>query len=140
MDHSREPGTGVDGTGQDGTAFDQMGQFATGQGTTGEDALKEALDRMWNQFLPMMTERIAVLETAAAAFAANQLSAEQQEAAHGAAHKLAGALGTFGLGEGTDLAREAEVLYAHDRSQNTAGAARLNEITARLRLLIESRN
>jgi HPt (histidine-containing phosphotransfer) domain-containing protein len=125
MDNAREPGTR---------------QVATGLDATGKDALKQALDRMWTQFLPTMMERVAILETAAAAFASNRLSTEEQEAAHGAAHKLAGALGTFSLSEGTFLAREAEVICAPDRGQDPAGAARLTEIAARLRTLIESRS
>ena len=40
------------------------------------------------------------------------LTAEQREQASSAAHKLAGVLGTFGLDEGTNLAREAEILYS----------------------------
>ena len=105
----------------------------------GQDALKQALDRMWIQFLPMMLERVAILESAGAAFADRQLPTEQREAAQGAAHKLAGALGTFGLAEGTTLAREAEVLCASDGPQDADSATRLNEIAARIRSLIESR-
>ena len=60
---------------------------------------------MWAQFLPQIQERVAVLETAAEAFAAGRLS-KQHEAAKTAAHKLAGVLGTFGLTQGTVLARE----------------------------------
>jgi HPt (histidine-containing phosphotransfer) domain-containing protein len=101
-----------------------------------QDALKQALDRMWIQFLPMMVERVAILETAAAA---GHLSAEQLEAAHAAAHKLAGALGTFGLAEGTVLAREAEALYAVDRENSILNHPRLAQIAARLRDLIENR-
>jgi HPt (histidine-containing phosphotransfer) domain-containing protein len=105
----------------------------------GSSALQQALDRMWIQFLPMMTERVAILETAATAIAENQLSIEQREAAHGAAHKLAGALGTFGLNEGTLLAREAEALYLNDQPDSPPNPARLTEIAARLRTLIENR-
>jgi len=38
-------------------------------------ALHEALSRMWAKFLPEMEERVAILETAAAAFAAEAFSA-----------------------------------------------------------------
>jgi HPt (histidine-containing phosphotransfer) domain-containing protein len=98
-------------------------------------ALKQALDRMWLQFLPMMRERIAILETAVGA--ASGLSTEKREAAHSAAHKLAGGLGTFGLEEGTLLAREAEAIFAGDLASEHAG--RLAEIASRLRNMIEGR-
>jgi HPt (histidine-containing phosphotransfer) domain-containing protein len=97
--------------------------------------LSAALHRLWIQFLPQTVERAAVLASAAAALNANQLSTEQQQAAHAAAHKLAGTLGTFGLAEGTSLAREAELLYAADPH---GSASRLTEIAARLRSLIHS--
>jgi HPt (histidine-containing phosphotransfer) domain-containing protein len=87
-----------------------------------------------------MTERVAILDAAAAAFAGDELSTAQREAAHGAAHKLAGALGTFGLNEGTLLAREAEALYLNDQPDSPPNPARLTEIAARLRALIESRS
>jgi HPt (histidine-containing phosphotransfer) domain-containing protein len=100
-----------------------------------QDALKQALDRMWVQFLPTLTERVAILESAAAA----RHSVEAAEEAHAAAHKLAGALGTFGLIEGTALAREAEGLCAAARGLDEEGAKRLAEIAVRLRNLIENR-
>jgi HPt (histidine-containing phosphotransfer) domain-containing protein len=105
----------------------------------GQNALKQALDRMWIQFLPLMLERVGILETAASAVAADQISPEQREAAHHAAHKLAGALGTFGLSEGTLLAREGESIYFSDADPLSPEAGRLAEIAARLRVLIESR-
>ncbi|MGD0734721.1 MAG: Hpt domain-containing protein [Terracidiphilus sp.] len=105
----------------------------------GQDAIKEALGRMWNKFLPQTWERVAVLEAAAKAFSGSRLSAEEQAAAQGAAHKLAGALGTFGLDEGTVLAREAEILLSDTRGLDSAGASRLAEIASRLRTLVESR-
>ena len=78
----------------------------------GQNNLNEALDRLWAQFLPMVRERIVILESAAAASATNKLSAEQQEEAKSAAHKLAGVLGSYGLPRGTQVARELETMYS----------------------------
>jgi HPt (histidine-containing phosphotransfer) domain-containing protein len=91
-----------------------------------QTALASAIDRLWTQFLPQMEERIATLETAAAAFAADKLSIEQHEAANTAAHKLAGVLGTFGLTRGTVLARELEIMYSRENDPDPALAARMN--------------
>jgi HPt (histidine-containing phosphotransfer) domain-containing protein len=101
----------------------------------GKADLAAALKRLWVQFLPQIEERIAVLESASAAISAGRLSAQEQQAAQAAAHKLAGSLGTFGLAEGTRLAREAELLYAAEPAQ---AADRLAGIAALLRALIES--
>ena len=62
--------------------------------TDAQSALSAALDRLWTQFQPQMHERVALLQAAAQAFAEDNLSIEQHEAASAAAHKLAGVLGT----------------------------------------------
>jgi HPt (histidine-containing phosphotransfer) domain-containing protein len=105
----------------------------------GQPALDEALDRMWIQFLPQIKERLDLLDSAAAAFAANQLTIEQHEAANAAAHKLAGVLGTFGLTKGTVLARELEIIYSRDGGPDPALGAQLTSIAAELRAIIDSR-
>ena len=101
--------------------------------------VNEALDRMWSQFLPLMRERVAILEASAAAFTADRLSLEQHEAANAAAHKLAGVLGTFNLTRGTVLARELEIMYSRDGGPDPALAERLTEIAAELRTIVENR-
>jgi HPt (histidine-containing phosphotransfer) domain-containing protein len=75
-------------------------------------AVSAALDRMWTQFLPHTRDRVAVLESAAAAFTSGPLTVTHYEEAQSAAHKLAGALGMFGLTRGTVLARELELIYS----------------------------
>lgn len=101
--------------------------------------MKEAIDRLWAKFLPEMEERVAILQAAAVAFAAGQLSEAQQAAANTAAHKLAGVLGTFGLTRGTVLARELEILYSQENDSDPAIAAQLKALAAELRTLVENR-
>lgn len=103
----------------------------------GEPAFAEALNRLWVKFLPQLEQRVAALEAAAASLAGDALTAGQQREAGAEAHKLAGVLGTFGLNEGTLLAREAETAYAGDAGP--AMAARLTEIAAQLRAVVASR-
>jgi HPt (histidine-containing phosphotransfer) domain-containing protein len=102
-------------------------------------ALSEALDRMWVQFLPQMQERVAILETAAQAFAVDQLNIDQHQAAQAAAHKLAGVLGTFGLTRGTVLARELEILYSRQNDPDPQLAERLASTAAELRTIVATR-
>ncbi len=73
-------------------------------------AMAEALARLWTKFLPEIEQRVALLEAAAQTLATGALTQQQREAAHAAAHKLAGSLGTFGLHRGTEIARQAEHL------------------------------
>jgi HPt (histidine-containing phosphotransfer) domain-containing protein len=104
-----------------------------------QNVMAEAIDQMWAKFLPQMKERVEVLERTDAVLAGGLLSPEQRAAAHSAAHKLAGVLGTFGLTKGTDLAREAETIYSAERETDSGSAAQLKMITGQLRMLIENR-
>jgi HPt (histidine-containing phosphotransfer) domain-containing protein len=105
----------------------------------GQPALSNALDNLWAKFLPQLEERVAVLETAAAALAAGPLSREKRREASAAAHKLAGVLGTFGLSKGTVLSREAEIVYSGEPETDPAAATRLAAIAAQLRGIVHSR-
>ena len=99
--------------------------------------MQEALDRLWKQFLPQIEERVAALDSAATALSAGTLARDQRDAAHAAAHKLAGVLGTFGLTRGTVLAQEAEVLYTGETDPEAA--PQLTEIAKRLKELVAGR-
>jgi len=105
-----------------------------------EQSLSAALDALWTRFQPEMLERVSTLEEAAAAFMANQISPAQHEAAHADAHKLAGALGMFGLTQGTVLARELEQTFARENGPDPALCTRVVQMTAELRAMIESRS
>lgn len=102
-------------------------------------AIADALNKMWERFLPDIEERVAVLEQAATAVSKGSLTAELRAEASSAAHKLAGVLGTFGLDEGTALAREAESLYARE-SGGVVLDGRPSLLAVRLRAVLTSRN
>jgi|HubBroStandDraft_1064217.scaffolds.fasta_scaffold17014_2 HPt (histidine-containing phosphotransfer) domain-containing protein len=76
-----------------------------------ENEIAAALDRLWTRFLPEIRARVEILESAAQALANGELATAQRQQAAGAAHKLAGTLGTFGLARGTVVARKLERLY-----------------------------
>ncbi len=105
-----------------------------------ESQVSEAMNRLWQKFLPQMEERVATLKSAADKLASGSaLSAEQRSQAGAEAHKLAGVLGTFGLGEGTELAREAEGVFEGLADLDPAKTARLSSIAERLRTMIVNR-
>lgn len=97
------------------------------------------LDKLWVKFLPLIEERLTMLEAAAAAGQAGPLSAKTRSAAQADAHKLAGVLGTLGLPEGTRLARELETVYSDDAELIPTEAAQRAETTRNLRAVIQSR-
>lgn len=98
-----------------------------------------ALDQLWTRFEPEIWGRVSILETAATACAAQQLTTELREAANAAAHKLAGTLGTFSLARGTELAREFEQLTLNDNLTDPALCSRLSSIASELHSIIASR-
>jgi HPt (histidine-containing phosphotransfer) domain-containing protein len=101
-----------------------------------QQAMSEALDRLWRKFHPDMVERVSLLEAANNALSENKLSKDQQGNANSAAHKLAGVLGTFGLTKGTVLAREAELLYAGDEDPDPGSLPRLKQIAEELKAIV----
>jgi HPt (histidine-containing phosphotransfer) domain-containing protein len=99
--------------------------------------VKELLKQLWTQHRATVFERLAILESASDA--ALDLDEVAMAEARSAAHKLAGALGTFGFQQGTDWARESEQIFergglaAHDRT-------RLIENAKNIRALIETQD
>lgn len=101
-----------------------------------DQSIAAAMQRLWTQYLPQLEERVAALEAAAVALSKNRLDDDLRASACSAAHKLAGVLGTFGLGEGTELAREAEGFYSSHTQTADSQADRLALIASRIRAMI----
>jgi HPt (histidine-containing phosphotransfer) domain-containing protein len=112
---------------------------ALAMGMPNPSAVTEAMNRLWTQFSPQIEERVSLLESAALAFAEGSLTSAQCEEASSAAHNLAGVLGTFGLDRGTELAREAELLYSRGPSSLKAQNGRPTALAAQLRAVVAAR-
>jgi HPt (histidine-containing phosphotransfer) domain-containing protein len=110
-----------------------MGEAAT-------SPLAEAMNRLWAKYLPQMEARVAALENAAAGLASGTLSSDERQQASAEAHKLAGVLGTFGLKEGTELAREAEELYGSAPDSEQSIAVRVSLIAEQLKAMVSGRS
>ncbi|WP_348262166.1 Hpt domain-containing protein [Telmatobacter sp. DSM 110680] len=104
-----------------------------------DPVVAEAMNRLWQKYLPQIEERVATLQRAADSLASGDLSPIEQKKAASDAHKLAGVLGTFGLTDGTDLAREAEGLYEGSEEEMRRLAARLATIAEGLQAMIANR-
>ena len=109
-------------------------------GDAQESPLAKAMNRLWTKYMPQMEERVGTLQKAAKNLENGILTATERELAGADAHKLAGVLGTFGLKEGTELAREAESLYGGPLDGDQVSAKRLRAIAEQLRSMIETRN
>jgi HPt (histidine-containing phosphotransfer) domain-containing protein len=102
--------------------------------------LAEAMNRLWEKHLPQMKERLATLQSAADSAASGTLTEDEQKRAVADAHKLAGVLGTFGLKEGTELAREAECIFDGDECAADHIASRLSLIARQLTMMVANWN
>ena len=71
---------------------------------------REMLEKVWQRSLPIVMDRLNVLDAGAAALQAGHLSNELRAQTIMEAHRLAGSLGMFGYDEGTRLAREIETM------------------------------
>ena len=98
--------------------------------------LTAAIQKLWERFLPETLARIDALDAAALACATGKLPPAKLRAAHDAAHKLAGSLGTFALTRGSVLARELELLYSAGDAPAAELAPRLTALAAELRQIV----
>jgi HPt (histidine-containing phosphotransfer) domain-containing protein len=96
------------------------------------DKTAALLATLWLKNRPIVDERLALLDGAAAAATAGSLADVQRKEAQSAAHKLAGALGMYGFDEGTRVARQIEVLL----DDGAPEPARLRALIAELRAAV----
>ena len=83
------------------TATDALGSI--------DPTLSSAIAELWAGAQSNALERVELIETYCAHRLAGASDRAQHDAAHAAAHKLAGTLGTFGLPRGSELARGIEL-------------------------------
>jgi len=95
--------------------------------------LTDAVAQAWAESSGLLRERVTVLEETALAVLDGQLSADGRTHAEQEAHKLAGALGSFGLVKSSRQAREAAWLLRAGRDLGTTEALRLSELVVGLR-------
>ena len=102
-----------------------------------EQKLQTMISALWERSRHTVVERAALLRTAGDLLSDNGLDQATQQRAVDSAHKLAGVLGTFGLPQGTDLAREAEVLFGQSTPLGRDEIERLQLLLAELTRLID---
>ena len=117
------------------TQKDRISQDENGQSQ--EQKLQSMISALWDRSRHTVVERAALLRTAGDLLAHHRLDQATQMNAVDSAHKLAGVLGTFGLPRGTDLAREAEVLFGQSTTPGKVEIERLQVLLAELTHLID---
>ncbi|WP_017327728.1 response regulator [Synechococcus sp. PCC 7336] len=92
---------------------------------------------VWEQYQSRFAERLNVLSEACSRLKRHGLDREFQQRAAREAHTLAGTLGTFGLAEGSRLARELESILLGIDSPDTVQVTLLDALATALRYEIE---
>lgn len=100
-----------------------------------KQAMGSMLDAIWNRSLSQIQERVDTVERALAAARAGGLDDLLRREGVAEAHRLAGIMGTLGAGEGSRLAREAELAL----EAGAEAAARLQGVAEALRAEVEAR-
>jgi HPt (histidine-containing phosphotransfer) domain-containing protein len=98
-----------------------------------EYELTQRILKLWERYRPLCMERLSVIEEAHAAALSTALDDQARRSAESAAHKLAGALGSIGLPEGSVTAAEIEALLQPESTLADVQLFRLSELLANLR-------
>jgi HPt (histidine-containing phosphotransfer) domain-containing protein len=96
--------------------------------------IEALLADLWQRQLPLLQERLDLIDRTAAEAATGTLSEESRTEALSIAHKLSGSLGMFGHHQGTDTARAIEQIL-NKPTPDTLG--HLNSLATRLREILQ---
>jgi PAS domain S-box-containing protein len=99
---------------------EQNGATTTPPETTARQQMIEKIAGVWQRFQGRVEQQVSHLEEAAEAAIQDSLNAELRSQAKRDAHSLAGALGMFGMPEGSNLARQVESCLEGDLSADRA--------------------
>jgi DNA-binding response OmpR family regulator/HPt (histidine-containing phosphotransfer) domain-containing protein len=97
------------------------------------------LTEIWNRHHPQMLDRVASIDRVIVALQDRSLNPEIRQQAWHCAHTLAGALGTFGLPIGSQVAKQIELLLGENTELTPAQIPQLQSGVAQLRREIASR-
>ena len=95
--------------------------------------IEEVLASLWKKNLPILRERLDLLDRTASLAASGTLPEEPRIEAYSIAHKLTGSLGMFGYQQGTEIARKIEqILKAPTPKQLTTLTALAKDLRSSL--------
>jgi diguanylate cyclase (GGDEF)-like protein len=105
--------------------------------TEGREKILGVVASSWTRLAPVVVQRLNVLEQARFALLERKLSPELRQRAEGAAHNLAGLLGTVGFAAGSRFALEMEHILQRGTRQTEPHALRFSDLVVALRLELE---
>ncbi len=98
----------------------------------------DAVAALWPKVKATMLERVTVIENATLALIEGVLTDADRREAEREAHKMAGAIGTFGFTAGSSTARKIELLLGGPTKLNEADALRLADLVVELRCQLDA--
>jgi HPt (histidine-containing phosphotransfer) domain-containing protein len=102
--------------------------------------LHDLLATLWARSRQTISERVEVLRAAHRNLRTNPADKNARRAGADAAHKLAGILGTFGLPDGTNLARRVELLLESSALLRPFDLEGLQQTIDQLQQMIEAKS
>ncbi len=102
-----------------------------------QERAEQMLNALWQKHQPLLHERMEILQRAKRALLDGALDEQLRTTCAGEAHKLAGALGTFGLERGTDAARELERWMNNAVVQDATETARIANLIDELAEILD---
>jgi diguanylate cyclase (GGDEF)-like protein len=105
--------------------------------TVNDELAQVEMNAIWERSRDVILERVAAMERAAIALQAGVLSDAARRTAQREAHKLAGAAGTFGFWNSSELAREVEQLLRGTAPISPDRVQRMSDVVALLRQQLE---
>jgi hypothetical protein len=100
-------------------------------------AMPDIIRKVWARRKGNVLARVDVLEHAAAALRAGRLDPRLHAEAYSEAHKLAGAVGTFGFARASELALDAERMLGREEPLSRHEGAWLATVVAEMREELE---
>lgn len=101
-----------------------------------DDEDRAAIAALWVGARPRVLDRIGSIDVVIEGLAADTPAPEAVAVAAGEAHKLAGSLGTYGMPDGSRLAKELELLL--EQPAGPADAPDAARLSAELRAIVET--
>lgn len=108
--------------------------------TEAQAKVMAVVEQIWLKYRDSFAEKIALFDRANALMATGNLDAQLRQQAQHQAHQLVGSLGSFGLPEGSKVAREIEYLFKADPSCEPNLVLQLQALTISLKQIVESKN
>lgn len=102
--------------------------------TQAERQAKAAVSRLWETFKGDLLGEVEKLAQVSSRLSEGSLLPSQQQEAAAVAHRLVGALGSYGWAQGSEVARQIERLL---QAQGSLSGERLSELVASLRQALE---